>query len=58
MFGNNDLVESEETVDDLIKLPLDNNSHIKLITKFVYMLLPLAAAAWSQLYHNAIRCEK
>jgi hypothetical protein len=51
MFGNNDITESEEAANDIAGLPLDNVSHIKLITKFVYMLLPYAAATWSKLYH-------
>jgi len=53
IFGNNDITESEEAANDIAGLPLDNVSHIKLITKFVYMLLPYAAATWSKLYERA-----
>ena len=52
MFGNDDIVESEETEEDLINLPINIVSHVKLFVKFVYMLLPCTAAAWYQLYQD------
>eukprot|EP00026_Physarum_polycephalum_P007937 Phypoly_transcript_08009.p1 GENE.Phypoly_transcript_08009~~Phypoly_transcript_08009.p1 ORF type:complete len:473 (+),score=48.60 Phypoly_transcript_08009:84-1502(+) len=53
MFGNNDVLESEEVADDIAGLPLESVSQVKLVTKFIYMLLPYAAATWSSVYERA-----